>query len=285
MSLLHRYYYRTHKALHFDKGYNFPLFVILVGALMGFVLARVQYLAIDSIFVKNAIPSDAVNYARPGVTRVGIIVHLGSVLPTGSLVCFQFVPIIRHKLLIFHRLNGYLVILLFFVSIAGVGMLFWDAAGGSPGTQVRLYIQYLTFPYFYPPLLKPSILTPLFAGWLRDSHRRNNHHHNSRVHQHQAPADRPAPGIHDPHLGLRRQHHLPSSHHDGHGHGHRPAISQPIPFCLLLWQDLRYVHSLWRSAKSQSCQSAISSLCCRSDVKEHLRGCKSEYSSWCWTGE
>jgi hypothetical protein len=45
-----RFWRGIYRPLGFQKGYNFPLFVILVGALMGFVLARLQYLSIDGIF-------------------------------------------------------------------------------------------------------------------------------------------------------------------------------------------------------------------------------------------
>jgi hypothetical protein len=53
-------------------------------------------------------------------------------------VCFQFVPVIRHKLLIFHRINGYTIIILFFISIAGVYMITRHAVGGSPNTQAAI---------------------------------------------------------------------------------------------------------------------------------------------------
>ena len=67
-----------------------------------------------------------------------MILHLATVLPAGFLACFQFVPIIRHAVLMFHRLNGYMVILLFLASNAGAYMVIPEAAGGSPATQVAL---------------------------------------------------------------------------------------------------------------------------------------------------
>ncbi|OAL35841.1 hypothetical protein AYO20_04991 [Fonsecaea nubica] len=128
---------RIYHPLGFKKGYNFILFVILVGALMGFVLARFQYLNVDGIFLKNTIPGDAIHY-QSGYKRVGIILHLGCILPAGFLVCFQFVPVIRHKLLLFHRLNGYTVILLLLTGNAGAFMVTPIAGGGSPSTQAGI---------------------------------------------------------------------------------------------------------------------------------------------------
>lgn len=70
--------------------------------------------------------------------RIGMMLHLGAILPAGFLACFQFVPVIRHKIIMFHRLNGYVVILLFLVANAGAYMVTPEAAGGSPVTQVGL---------------------------------------------------------------------------------------------------------------------------------------------------
>ena len=52
------------------------------------------------------------------------------------LVCFQFVPAIRHKLMIFHRINGYVIILLTLVANAGALMIARRAFGGRMETQV-----------------------------------------------------------------------------------------------------------------------------------------------------
>lgn len=47
---------RIYHPLGFKKGYNFILFFILAGAMMGFVLARFQYLDIDGKFLKVRAP-------------------------------------------------------------------------------------------------------------------------------------------------------------------------------------------------------------------------------------
>lgn len=122
----------------FKKGYNFPLFVIFVGALMGFVLARFQYLDFDGIFLKSTIPSDAVHYSSGGIKRIGMYIHLACILPAGFLACIQFVPVIRHKVILFHRINGYVVILLFLISNAAAYIITPTAAGGTPATRVGL---------------------------------------------------------------------------------------------------------------------------------------------------
>ncbi|KAI9824885.1 MAG: hypothetical protein M1832_001490 [Thelocarpon impressellum] len=51
------------------------------------------------------------------------------------LACFQFVPAIRQKLLIFHRINGYVVVVLSVVANVGALMIARRAFGGFLSTQ------------------------------------------------------------------------------------------------------------------------------------------------------
>jgi hypothetical protein len=48
-----------------------------------------------------------------------MMIHLYTILPAGFLVFFQFIPAIRYKVILLHRINGYLIISLTLVSIAG----------------------------------------------------------------------------------------------------------------------------------------------------------------------
>lgn len=129
-----RFWRKVYWALGFKRGYNFPLFVIFAGALMGFTLARFQYLDIAGIYAANASPGEWFWYGANHY-RIGITMHLAAIMPTGFLVCFQFVPVIRHNLLIFHRINGYIIILLLLVTNAGALMIARRAFGGELSTQ------------------------------------------------------------------------------------------------------------------------------------------------------
>lgn len=129
-----RFWRRVYRPLGFTKGYNFPLFIITFGGLMGFTLARFQYLDIDNTFRVSVTPGEWYWYQQ-GFRRVGIILHLGAILPLSFLACFQFVPVIRHKLLLLHRIDGYIIILLLFASNAGVLMITRHVQGGSPSVQ------------------------------------------------------------------------------------------------------------------------------------------------------
>ncbi|KAH6682694.1 hypothetical protein B0J14DRAFT_130625 [Halenospora varia] len=145
---------KIYRPLGFQKGYNFPLcefpkqinglltnnilVIIFAGAMMGFTLARMSYLNIGgsapSSFRKGAAPGEWYHY-HTGAKRIGITLHLAGCLPAGFLMVWQFVPIIRHKFLLFHRINGYVIIVLVFICLAGALMIARTSFGGSLDVQ------------------------------------------------------------------------------------------------------------------------------------------------------
>ncbi|KAL8663595.1 MAG: hypothetical protein Q9202_003783 [Teloschistes flavicans] len=112
--------------------------VIFAGALVGFTLARLSYLNIagsaSSSFANSSSPGEWFWY-RNGIYRVGIAIHLATVLPAGLLMPWQFLPIIRHKLLMLHRINGYIIVTLVIISNIGAVMIVRRAFGGTLATQ------------------------------------------------------------------------------------------------------------------------------------------------------
>jgi Predicted membrane protein (DUF2306) len=106
--------------------------------MIGFTLARLSYLNIagtaKSSFANSASPGEWYWY-RTGVYRIGITLHLGAILPAGFLMVWQFVPVIRHKLLIFHRINGYVIMLLVLVANVGALLICRRSFGGTLETQ------------------------------------------------------------------------------------------------------------------------------------------------------
>lgn len=106
--------------------------------MLGFVLARISYLNVTGnaagSFKTNASPGEWYQY-HEGHYRIGIIIHLGACLPAGFLAVWQFVPVIRHKFLLFHRINGYVVILLGLTANAGALMIARRSFGGGLEVQ------------------------------------------------------------------------------------------------------------------------------------------------------
>lgn len=111
--------------------------------MFGFSLARLSYLNISGSasgsFANGASPGEWYWY-RSDHYRVGITLHLSTILPAGLLVVWQFVPKIRHRFLLFHRINGYLIILLVFLSNAGALMICRRSFGGTLETQAIVFV-------------------------------------------------------------------------------------------------------------------------------------------------
>ena len=136
---------KVYHPIGFTKGYNFILWFIFFSGLMGFTLARMPYLSFYGVFCAkaggsnlHAGPGECWYYLRSNRETVGIILHLAGIIPGAFLACFQFIPVIRHKLITFHRINGYIVLLLSFVGTAGVFMILRHAFGGGLDTQMSM---------------------------------------------------------------------------------------------------------------------------------------------------
>ncbi|KAK1983153.1 hypothetical protein LZ30DRAFT_589029 [Colletotrichum cereale] len=130
---------KVYHPLGFKRGYNFTLFAITAGGMMGFALSRIIYFNVDGVFCnpdhkQRTLPGECYFY-QSGTGRVGIIMHLAGMIPGGFLACLQFIPVIRHKAILFHRLNGYLVLLLSVVGIIGVLMVARRTFGGGVSIQ------------------------------------------------------------------------------------------------------------------------------------------------------
>ncbi|KAF4969239.1 hypothetical protein FSARC_3492 [Fusarium sarcochroum] len=137
---------RVYRSIGFTKGYNFVLWFLFGGAFLGFTLSRFMYLDFDGALCpaeppqgklygsKGAVPGECYYY-QSGVGKAGIVLHLAGILPAAVLVVFQFVPVVRHKALIVHRVNGYIILLLSAVGMVGVFMIARHTFGGTLDMQ------------------------------------------------------------------------------------------------------------------------------------------------------
>jgi uncharacterized membrane protein len=107
--------------------------------MFGFFLSRAIYFNVSRRFATDSSPGEWYWYSN-GLYRVGITMHLATVIPAGFLCIWQFVPIIRHKALLFHRINGYIVIYLLFVGTAGALMIARRAFGALVATIGGVYV-------------------------------------------------------------------------------------------------------------------------------------------------
>lgn len=71
-----------------------------------------------------------------------MLMHLAAVIPIGFLLPWQFLPVIRHKLLWFHRINGYALLILLVFCCTGAILVAPGALGGT--IETRLLVGILT---------------------------------------------------------------------------------------------------------------------------------------------
>jgi uncharacterized membrane protein len=83
----------------------------------------------------GTLPGECFWYKRSLLSEVGIRLHLLGVLPAGILACLQFVPIVRRKWILFHRVNGYVILLLILAGTVGALMIARHAVGGGLDVQ------------------------------------------------------------------------------------------------------------------------------------------------------
>jgi hypothetical protein len=138
---------KIYHPLGFRNGYSFAFWFVLAGAMLGFVLARFMYFDIDGVFCNttrrsggnSALPGECYYYRQPGRDRVGLLLHLAGVLPAGLLVGLQFLPAVRHKLLVVHRILGYVLLVLAVVGTAGAHVCAADGCWhGEPHVSRRV---------------------------------------------------------------------------------------------------------------------------------------------------
>lgn len=122
---------RIYKPLGFQKGYNFPLWIIFAGAALGFCASRAMYLDYDNTYKDSKWVVGDWEFQQSGRWRIGMLMHLICVIPIGFLIPMQFLPVVRRKVMLFHRLNGYLLMILLLTGNAGALMICDKSLGGS----------------------------------------------------------------------------------------------------------------------------------------------------------
>ncbi|KAF5566925.1 hypothetical protein FPANT_14108 [Fusarium pseudoanthophilum] len=119
---------KVYNPIGFSKGYNFILWFIFAGAMFGFALARMMFLNYNGIYCN---PNSTGNGAGPG--------------ESSFLVVFQFVPFIRYKALLFHRMNGYIVVVLAVIGTVGAIIIAPVAFGGSLSVRAAVGLMAIMF--------------------------------------------------------------------------------------------------------------------------------------------
>lgn len=128
----------------FQERCNFILWSIFALGQLGFALSRSPYLNYYGIFCRqgylaayfHAAPGECYYFLNGGREQIGMMIHLFAIIPCCLLLFFQFVPSIRQRSSLFHRVNGYIIILLVSMAVAGGLTASRKSFGGDPAFRV-----------------------------------------------------------------------------------------------------------------------------------------------------
>jgi hypothetical protein len=122
----------------FKEKYSLVLFFICGGALLGFCLAR-AYMMNNRIMLQQTVPGEFRWFQLP-MYRINYIIHIYLTIVGGILVGLQFMPAIRRKSVLLHRVNGYTCLILLIVGNISGGIISRRAFGGEINAQSAYYV-------------------------------------------------------------------------------------------------------------------------------------------------
>lgn len=139
---------KLHRLVGFQKGYNFMLWATFGGSAFAFILTRASYLDYFGVFCRknflssgnHAAPGECYYFLNGGREQIGMMLHLYGIIPCCFLQFLQFIPVVRQKFVLVHRINGYIVTLLMIIAIAGGLMALSGSFGGDPAWQAAVTI-------------------------------------------------------------------------------------------------------------------------------------------------
>lgn len=139
---------KLHRLVGFQKGYNFLLWSIFGGGTLAFTITRAAYLDYFGVFCRkdflsqgnHAAPGECFYFLNGGREQIGMMLHLYGIIPCCFLQFLQFIPAIRQKFVLLHRINGYIVVLLMMIAIVGGLLALSGSFGGDPAWQAAVTI-------------------------------------------------------------------------------------------------------------------------------------------------
>uniref|UniRef100_A0A0W0EXX4 DUF2306 domain-containing protein n=1 Tax=Moniliophthora roreri TaxID=221103 RepID=A0A0W0EXX4_MONRR len=108
------------------------------GALIGYCLAR--SLLMDPVKMRALTPPGEFFWFNMRLYRINYILHIYLTILGGIFVGVQFLPMIRRKYILLHRLNGYFVIITLVIGNIGGAIVARRSFGGEINAQSAYYI-------------------------------------------------------------------------------------------------------------------------------------------------
>ncbi|KDQ55610.1 hypothetical protein JAAARDRAFT_37015 [Jaapia argillacea MUCL 33604] len=124
--------------LGFRERYSLLLMIIFGGALVGFCLARAMMMRPAN--VRDLTIAGEWFWYRQPLYKPTIFMHIYLTIIAGIFAIFQFIPAIRRRMMILHRINGYFVLILLIPGIVGGTIVARRAFGGELNSQSGYYV-------------------------------------------------------------------------------------------------------------------------------------------------
>ncbi|KAG8721990.1 hypothetical protein FRC08_008086 [Ceratobasidium sp. 394] len=137
LTTLQSAYFATSGMLGFGERFSLLFFLVFGGALFAFCLARVIMMAPSNVETLT-VPGEWYWYRQP-VFKPCVFIHIYLNIIAGVFAIFQFIPMIRRRKIILHRINGYFVLFTLLPAVIAGSIVARRAFGGELNIQAAYY--------------------------------------------------------------------------------------------------------------------------------------------------
>ncbi|KAG8769304.1 hypothetical protein FRC12_005045 [Ceratobasidium sp. 428] len=131
-------YFGISGMLGFGERFSLLFFFLFGGALFGFCFSRVMMMVPSNVETVT-VPGEWYWYSKTVFKRC-IFVHIYLNIIAGIFAVFQFIPMIRRRKIILHRINGYFVLSMLLPATITGAIVARRAFGGELNSQAAFYI-------------------------------------------------------------------------------------------------------------------------------------------------
>ncbi|KAG9121330.1 hypothetical protein FRC07_002745 [Ceratobasidium sp. 392] len=131
-------YFGISGMLGFGEKFSLLFFILFGGALLGFCLARVIMMAPSNVETMT-VPGEWYWYRKP-LFKQCIFIHIYLNIIAGIFAVFQFIPMIRRRKIILHRINGYFVLSTLLPATIAGSIVARRSFGGELNSQAAFFI-------------------------------------------------------------------------------------------------------------------------------------------------
>lgn len=137
------------RILGFRNTRTLLLWILFGSAVTHFALARISGIDVDGVLCAQrgrSVPGECFFWqGEEMLAKASMVLHIGTILPASVLAMLQFVPYLRRRALRFHRVNGYLTLLLSGLGVFSGLVITRNAFGGTLELQSAMILSSIMF--------------------------------------------------------------------------------------------------------------------------------------------